>query len=67
MSQETIPARDPVEEWWDTYGDQSWQRRFEELQRNHSSQDPWSNGRYALSALVWGLIFLCVFGLGAGV
>jgi hypothetical protein len=28
--------------------------------------DPWSNGRYALSALVWGLILLVVFGVGAG-
>jgi hypothetical protein len=33
---------------------------------NVPEQDPWSNGRYALSAVVWGLIMLVVFGVGAG-
>jgi hypothetical protein len=28
--------------------------------------NPWVNGRYALAAVVWGLILLVVFGLGAG-
>jgi len=28
--------------------------------------DPWCNGRYALAALVWGLIALVVLGIGAG-
>ena len=28
--------------------------------------DPWVNGRYALAALVWGLIAIVVLGLGAG-
>ena len=30
------------------------------------NEKPWENGRYALAALVWGLIILCVLGLGAG-
>jgi hypothetical protein len=60
MSQDTTPELDPIEEWWAAYGQPSPFRLPE------NPPDPWQNGTYALSALVWGLIALIVLGVGAG-
>jgi hypothetical protein len=58
---------DPQAEYWathkrkdeDPYASRQWID-------NTPNSDPWSNGRYALAALVWGLILMVVFGVGAG-
>jgi hypothetical protein len=43
---------------------------FEEIEEREALErvkaEPWSNGRYAGAALVWGLVALVVLGLGAG-
>jgi hypothetical protein len=60
---------DPQAEYWATHGkkepvsDPFVSRQWVD---NTPDTDPWSNGRYALSAVVWGLILLVVFGVGAG-
>jgi len=60
---------DPKAEYWATHGkkepvsDPFVSRQWVD---NVPEQNPWSNGRYALSAVVWGLILLVVFGVGAG-
>jgi hypothetical protein len=64
MIQDSIPDRDPCEDYWATYTRDVWVSET----RNHSPlvYDPWVNGRYALAAVAWGLIALVVLGYGAG-
>jgi hypothetical protein len=60
---------DPQAEYWATHGkkepvsDPFVSRQWID---NTPDQDPWTNGRYALAAVVWGLIALVVIGVGAG-
>lgn len=61
MTQEAMPPRDPVQEWFETYGnDDAWQRRFEAMQRDHSYNDPWVNGHYAIACIAWGLMVMFI-------
>jgi hypothetical protein len=64
---------DPIEEFWAVHGPRSYQRQtdFDGLEVTFKPRrdqvadwrlkfDPWCNGRYALAALAWGLIFMLV-------
>jgi hypothetical protein len=64
---------DPQAEYWATHGKR--QTEYDGLEVTpirdqvanwRLKNDPWSNGRYALAAVAWGLIILVVFGVGAG-
>jgi hypothetical protein len=81
MNQDTLPERDLHAEYWATYHRQwsvveDYER--EQARKNMAEKDvfyaelyrlaadPWTNGRYALAAVAWGLIALVVLGVGAG-
>lgn len=59
MTQEATPERDPIEEYWASYGKQS---PF----RTDTPDSPWVDGRYAFAAIAWGLIFMLLISAGAG-
>jgi hypothetical protein len=79
MAQDTTPERDPIEEYWATYGPTPRQVRheafqhfmFEEIEKQEALKqlraDPWTNGKHAFAALVWGLIFMLLISLEAGI
>jgi hypothetical protein len=65
MAQDTTPERDPLEEYWHIYSPKAYQPLLPlDLPRE---QDGWTSGRYAFAALVWGLIFMLLISLEAGV
>jgi hypothetical protein len=46
---------------------EKWEKELAELYPSPSPKDdPWVNGRYAFSAIVWGLIIMLVFSLQVG-
>ena len=69
---------DPQAEYWATHGQRLDDLELEQARKKmeekraiyddfkRSADSPWSNGSYALAAVVWGLILLVVFGVGAG-
>lgn len=82
MTQDATTDRDPIEEYWASYGKPSpfqsepllpmnWSDLRDQYGRTweqlrFAHDNPWVNGRYALAAIVWGGIALVVFGVGAG-
>jgi hypothetical protein len=64
MPQDTTQDRDPIEEYWATYS-----RPVQPLLPLDwpVEQDGWTSGRYAFAALVWGLIFMLLISLEAGI
>ncbi len=64
MSQEHVgypydfAKHDPIEEFWAAHG--NYRFRYERPAKSLQDADPWCNGRYALAALVWGLIIMLV-------
>lgn len=80
MSQEHIgypydfAKDDPIDQFWVVHGPRSYplQTAFSwyeaasmKLAEARMVQDPWCNGRYALAALVWGLIIMLVISVMA--
>jgi hypothetical protein len=51
---------DPIEAYWTAHG----QAAFWDM-RPDPAADPWVNGRYALAAMVWGLILMLVVSVAA--
>jgi hypothetical protein len=82
MAQDTTPERDPIEEYWAAYGTASpcayGKYPFRFIDNSRPTQpllpldlprepDGWTSGRYAFAALVWGLIFMLLISLEAGI
>lgn len=70
MTQENMSTRDPLADYWDIYGKRDLRGLAKEIVELYQVQpepvSPWTSGRYALAAIVWGAIALVVLGLGAG-
>jgi len=67
MTQEAMPERDPIEEYWALYGKPS-PFKSEPLLPFDWPEDtsPWADGRYAFAAILAGLLAMLLMSIPAG-
>lgn len=65
MSQEAMPPRDLVEDWFTIYGhDEKLHIYAVVTDIERLPDDPWVNGRYAFAAIIGGLIAMLTLSVG---